>query len=190
MSEKKAEAAPKAAPAKSNRLVVMGAAAFLVVGGGGGGFWYWSRAARAEAKAGASHKDAKHSKHGKADEEEDPTEEAEDEAPEGPEAEGGVISLEPFLVNLADKGGSRFLRATLKLVVADEKKAEKLSKNPAVIGRLRSAILELLTVQTADTLVTAEGKAALRKEIRKRASPLTGGVKVTDVLFADFVVQF
>ena len=91
---------------------------------------------------------------------------------------------------LADPSGSRYLRTSLKLVVADEKKAEELAKNEVVVTRARSAILELLTTQTADELVTADGKAALKKAICERVSPLTGGSEVTDVLFSDFVVQF
>ena len=56
--------------------------------------------------------------------------------------------------------------------------------------RMRSAILELLSQQTAENLVTAEGKTSLKETIAEHISPLTGGVKVSDVLFSDFVVQF
>ena len=45
--------------------------------------------------------------------------------------------------------------------------------------RARSAILELLSVQTAEELVTPAGKSAIKKAICERVSPLTGGVQVT-----------
>jgi flagellar basal body-associated protein FliL len=56
--------------------------------------------------------------------------------------------------------------------------------------QLRSAILDLLTVQTSDLLTTPDGKAALKKSITERLSPLVEGAEVQDVLFSDFVIQF
>jgi flagellar protein FliL len=166
MSDKKAtEAEPQKAgtPAKSGKTFIIIGAVVLLLAGGGGGFWWFSRGAHAAALA-------------------EPKKEA-------AEAGGGVVPLEPFLVNLADKSGTRYLRTTLKLIVPDEKTAERLAKNDVAITRARSAILELLTTETADQLVTAEGKTVLKKAIGERVSPLVG-VQVTDVLFADFVVQF
>ena len=52
----------------------------------------------------------------------------------------------------------------------------------------RSAILELLTTKTAEELMTADGKTALKKEIAERASKAFR-FKVNDVLLAEFVVQ-
>jgi flagellar basal body-associated protein FliL len=52
----------------------------------------------------------------------------------------------------------------------------------------RSAILELLTTKTAEELMSAEGKTALKKEIAARASQAFR-FKVNDVLLAEFVVQ-
>src|SRR5262249_35178434 len=132
-------------------------------GGGGAGFWWWSR----PAQAAGGQKQKQH------------------EQAEG----GGIVPLEPFTVNLAE-GGSRYLRTTLKLVVEDEKKAKHLAENEVAVSRMRSAVLELLTQQKAEHLVTAEGKAELKKTICEQLSHMTGGTEVTDVLFSDFVVQF
>ena len=38
--------------------------------------------------------------------------------------EAGLITLEPFTVNLADPGGSRFLRLSVRLVVESPKEGE------------------------------------------------------------------
>jgi flagellar FliL protein len=54
----------------------------------------------------------------------------------------------------------------------------------------RSAILELLAIQTAGTLATPEGKQALKKAIIERVSAIFPDAKVTDVYFSEFVVQF
>jgi flagellar FliL protein len=113
---------------------------------------------------------------------------AHDATPEsGPQ---GLLSLDPFVVNLADQGGSRFLRVNVRLVVGAPEQAERVQKNDIALMRVRSSILELLTQQTADKLVTPDGKAALKHAIATRVEPVLEGTKVTDVLFSDFVVQF
>ena len=111
-------------------------------------------------------------------------------AEKAPEVEHGLISFEPFVVNLADQGGSRFLRVSVRLVIGSVVEAEKIQKSDVALMRVRSGIIELLTQQTADTLVTVEGKAALKLAIAARVEPLIQPAKVTDVLFSDFVVQF
>ena len=102
----------------------------------------------------------------------------------------GLLSLDPFVVNLADQGGSRFLRVSIRLLVGSPEHAEHLQKDDVTLMRVRSAILDLLTEQTADRLVTADGKTALRQAIAARVEPVLDDTKVTDVLFSDFVVQF
>jgi flagellar basal body-associated protein FliL len=102
----------------------------------------------------------------------------------------GLVPFEPFLVNLADAGGHRFLKATIQLVMESPAEAEHVEKTPVVHMAVRSAILELLTQQSAPALVTAEGKQALKAAIQARVSGSLKGQKVVDVLFSEFVVQF
>jgi flagellar basal body-associated protein FliL len=59
-----------------------------------------------------------------------------------------------------------------------------------VKAKIRSAILERLAQETSDQLVTPEGKAALKKVIAEEAAHAAHELKVTDVLFSEFVVQF
>lgn len=114
---------------------------------------------------------------------------AEAQAPPPVAAATGLVALEPFLVNLADADAGRFLRVSMSLVVADEAAAKAVTGNSVVLMRVRSALLELLTEQTAAALVTPDGKNALKTLIQERAAEVAG-VAVADVLFADFVVQF
>lgn len=103
----------------------------------------------------------------------------------------GLVKFEPFLVNLADEGGNRFLKANLQLVVPSEEVAQHIHEKPVVLSHLRSAILELLTLQSATALVTPEGKDALKTAIKARVGQhLSKDQQVMDVLFAEFVVQF
>lgn len=104
--------------------------------------------------------------------------------------ERGVVAFDPFVVNLADAHVSRFLRVTLQLVLADAEQATKLEESKISLLQARSAILELLTMQTSERLITSEGKTALRAAIVERVSHAIEPMEVVDVLFSDFVVQF
>ena len=151
-----------AAPAKKSRkLLVMILGGVVVLGGlGGGAVWYTRRAPAAG--------EAAHVK----------------------PPERGILAFEPFVVNLADPSASRFLRTTVQLIVTSELEAEHVKKTPVVMMEARGAILELLTVQTSDALVTPGGKTKLKKAIGEAVGPALEHVKVVDVLFSDFVVQF
>jgi flagellar FliL protein len=109
---------------------------------------------------------------------------------EAAHVERGVVAFDPFVVNLADASVSRFLRVSLQLVLADEEQAAKLEESKIALLQARSTILELLTTQTSDTLVTPDGKSALRASIVERVTHAIQPLKVVDVLFSDFVVQF
>jgi flagellar FliL protein len=104
--------------------------------------------------------------------------------------ERGVVPFEPFLVNLSDPGGNRFLKATIQVVVDSEAEAKHVEANTALMSHARSAILELLTEQNAQALVTAEGKKKLKEAIASAVAGVLKKQKVVDVLFSEFVVQF
>jgi len=165
----KAEGAAADVPPKpkSKLPLIAGAAVLVLVGAGGGGYWWWSHRAPADPKAKAEEKVEPHT----------------------PE-DAGVVGFEPFVANLADEGGTRFLRASLKLVVAGAETAKEVEENAVEHAILQSAILEILTVHTAEQLVKPEGKAALKKEILEKTGHVLHSAKVTDVLFTEFVVQF
>lgn len=139
----------------------------LVAGAGGAGFWWSQRGVTAEGKAPAAAA-----------------------ALAVPAVGKGIVSFQPFLANLADPGGNRFLRTSVQLVVPEAAQGDEISKDDVTLMRLRSAILEILTEQTADQLVTPDGKTKLKKAIKDRATTILGTVPVVDVLFSDFVVQF
>jgi flagellar FliL protein len=155
------------------KKILIFATLFLVLAGGGGaGAWWWFHRAEAEAAPADGHAPA-----AKVEPEHDPS-------------DSGVLVMEPFLVNLADQDSPRFLRATLRLVVADKEHAEHLAEDEVAKARIRSAILELLTTQKSTDLVTPDGKAALKKSILGATGKMLKEAKVVDVLFSEFVVQF
>jgi flagellar FliL protein len=190
MSQAAATPAPEAGKngkkkGKGKLLIVLVAALVLALGGGGAAYFFLGRgdAANATGKSTAKGGDG-HAAAG-------------DDADAGDEAhEPAVVALPTFTVNLADKESPRYLRTTVSLLIKDAEKAATLSGGgehkaagePVRIAMARSAILELLTTKTADELMTAEGKTALKKEIAERASKAFR-FKVNDVLLAEFVVQ-
>lgn len=133
----------------------------LMLGGGGAG-WYFMTGQAATAEA----KEEEH-------EEEEPAE---------------VIEFQPFVVNLADPGVSRFLRVSLSLVVRSHEAALAL-EDRVTQTRVRSGLLDLLSQQTSDVLVTPEGKAKLKEAILASATK-AAEQKVSDVYFSEFIVQF
>jgi len=171
---------------KGKLLVILVATLVLALGGGGAAWFFMARADAANA---ARQKTA--GDHGAGHANGDAVEE---EAADGHEP--AVVALPTFTVNLADKDAPRYLRTTVSLVVNDTEKAASLSGSaehkpgaePVRIAMARSAILELLTTKTAEELMSAEGKTALKKEIAVRASKAFR-FTVNDVLLAEFVVQ-
>lgn len=158
-------------PKSSGRkwLMIAVAAVLLVAIGAGAYFWGASRSAVAEA----------------AEVEPEP-------APEGDEAAmpGGIVTLSPFTVNLADRESSRFLRITIELAVATADESTALTTDTVRLTRARAGIIEVLTMQTSEALTTLEGKAALKAALIEVINPAVAPTEVMDVLFTDFVIQF
>ncbi len=102
----------------------------------------------------------------------------------------GIVTFEPFIVNLADAGGRRFLRINVRLLVPEEEEGKHLQENKVTIERLRAAILDLLSTQTSEQVSSPDGKAALKHAIAEHAKPILEHTEVVDVLFSDFVVQY
>lgn len=165
-----APAAAEAAPKKSRRglFLIAGVALIVLMGGGGAAYWMYAKGAPAEGEA-AGEAEAKE------EEEHEP---------------GAAVPLEPFVVNLADPGGLNFLRVNLSLVVENEEQALLFEESAVTKMTVRSAVLELLALQSADKLITPAGKAELKKAIAEAAGKAAPEVHVTDVLFSEFVVQF
>jgi flagellar protein FliL len=113
-----------------------------------------------------------------------------DAAPKKEKAPTGIVSFEPFVVNLADPGAPHFLRISVRLIVANEEEAKKIDESQVQLMRLRSAIVDLLSSETSQHIVTADGKNELKKQIAERAAKIVEPIEVADVLFSDFVVQY
>jgi len=137
-------------------------AVIVLAGGGGGAYWMYA---------------------GKGEGAESEAEHTESTTPPA------MINFDPFVVNLADPGGQRFLRVTFGLVVEGEDMAKEFAEDEVVRLRVRSSIIELLSRQHAAQLVTDQGKAGLKKAILEHAAHNAEHMKASDVLFSEFIVQ-
>ena len=104
-------------------------------------------------------------------------------------AEGATLTLEPFLVNLADKDTSRYLKINIQILVPNKEVSEKITTAGIHIPKIRDAILGILTTKVADDVITNEGKQKLKKEIIQKLYEFLPDKPAGDVFFTEFVVQ-
>jgi flagellar FliL protein len=158
---------------KSKRLIwiVIAAAALVVVGAGGLLLMKYLRPPQASASDGVD---------GAA-------------ANEGGEGSVGrvksTMTLDPFLVNLADQENTRFVKLTLRLGLDQPGIGERLAEDPVVVAATRDKIISILTTRTSEQILSSAGKDKLRAEIRDSLNPLLPKGKIVEVYIMDFVVQ-
>ncbi|HZE89514.1 MAG TPA: flagellar basal body-associated FliL family protein [Verrucomicrobiae bacterium] len=102
---------------------------------------------------------------------------------------GSLLNLEPFVVNLADPGGGRYVKCTFKLEVSDKPSLDAIQAEEAGIPKVRDRILALLSSRTAESLMTSQGKDLLKREVQARVNPLLRMGKIQEVYITEFLVQ-
>ncbi len=150
------EQEPKKKKSKNMMLIIIIAVAVVI--GGGGAFFFLTK----------SSGDKSHKK-----------EEAKKE-------EGVMFALEPFVVNLSDQNGNRFLKVSMQIEVAGPAVMESAkAKTP----QIRDSIITLLTSKTSEELMSPEGKLQLKDEINITANQILGDNSVKNVYLTEFVMQ-
>ena len=101
---------------------------------------------------------------------------------------GQVLTLDEFLVNLADPGSDHFLKVTVGLELSKEK-----GKTPETLKEdtplIRDAVLSSLASKTRDQVGPQTGREKLKAEIKKRVNEALGEDDVQGVYFTNFVTQ-
>ncbi|MDR1043992.1 MAG: flagellar basal body-associated FliL family protein [Candidatus Adiutrix sp.] len=103
------------------------------------------------------------------------------------EAAGPInVEFKPFIVNLGDGGGKRFLKLTLSVEAeSPEMETEINNKTP----QLRDLMLLLLSSLSYDDISTVDGKMRLRSQMLNRINTQLRSGKVRNIYFSEFVVQ-
>ncbi len=154
----------------SNKILVLliGVMMLLMLGLGGGLFMLWNQLsalnAQSVADAGAQ-----------------PDKVASLEQPLGP-----IFPLKTFIVNLADKGGTRYLRVTMDLELGNPELKNELNKR---LPQVRDSLLMILPSKRFEDISTVQGKTALRDEVLETLNGFLNQGKITNIYFKEFVVQ-
>ncbi len=137
-----------AAPKKGGKkLLIAAIAGVVLLAGGGAGAWFWMKGAEHDEEAAAA------------------------KAEEKRKAARVFVTLEPFVVNLADRESERYAQVGVVLEVEGKEVEGKVSaKMPAV----RNEILLLISSKLATDLTTRDGKEALAAEIALASARLLG----------------
>src|SRR5688572_12801398 len=164
-TEPKDKAAAGAAPKKSKMMLII--ILLLVVVAGAGGFFGW-KYFKAKADTTAHANPSGHEEEESDDEEKPKKSKKKKKEKEKGHGEGATVNFEPFLVNLADKEASRYVKTSIRLLVANKESAESIAKGETLMPRMRDTILTLLSTKTAEEMTSNEGKEKLKKEILEK----------------------
>ncbi len=164
--EPEAKTAEEGEPKKKSKLIL-----FIALGVGllllaGGGFFAYTKFLAPKPEPGTEQTEVK---------------------PEKPkDAIGQMFALEPFVVNLADPKGKRYLKVRMELELESAKALEKAEK---IKPKLRDLVIMMLTSLSFEEVMTPEGKIGIRDELVDRFNLVMKPDRVTNLYFTDFVVQ-
>ncbi len=190
MSDEKEESKEegKESKKKKSKLILIIIPVAVIILGGGGFFAYKTFLSpsgggeeQAAAESGGHGKKAE-KKHSKKKEEGGHGEGGDESSDEGP----AFFDLAPFVVNLQDNIGTRYLKLTVKLELDDPEVESELKGQ---LPKVRDALIILLSSKNYSEIGTVEGKYRLRDEIVKRINRLLRETSVRGAYFTDFVIQ-
>jgi flagellar FliL protein len=109
-----------------------------------------------------------------------------DEPPAAVPEETALAALDPFIANLADPSGKRYLRAVFEIEVSPPVVVEEMHKKTS---QLRDGILVIFTNKSYEEIRTTAGKGVLREEIVTEVNKIVTGGKARQIFFKEFIVQ-
>ena len=158
-AEKASARAPKK---KFMKLAIIGAGIVIILGGGFAGWKLFLHKGGDEGNVAAK------------------TEHAAKDTP------GHIVTLEPFIINLADPSEVIYLKIAVNLEVEYEIMTAEIQKR---MPQIRDAVLMLLTSKTADDVNNTGGKLKLQEDMVVRINHFLQTGKVKAVYFTEFVMQ-
>ena len=107
-------------------------------------------------------------------------------APAEQEKYGFIFPLDPFIVNLAGSGGSRFLKVNVSLKMSSPEVHLELRKN---ILKFRDSILFLLSSKSFEDIDSFQEQSKLEDEIMVHVNKLLTTGQVNGAYFTEFIIQ-
>lgn len=167
MADKETNAEAGAEQKSSKKmLIIIIAAVVILLGGGGAAFFLL-----------------------KGEDPESTTDSKPDTAATAPIAKGAIgpmVEIEPFIINILDDEGTRYLKAAITLETDNEPVVEEIAQR---MPQIRDAILLLVGNKTFGEVADLQGKLQLRSELRERLNKILTGGRVQKIYFTEFVVQ-
>jgi flagellar FliL protein len=99
---------------------------------------------------------------------------------------GEMLVMEPFVVNLADPKGKRYLKVKIELELANKEAVDKATK---ASPKLRDMVIMMLTSLGFEEIMTPEGKIRVRDELLIRFNEILQPDHIKNIYFTEFVVQ-
>lgn len=97
-----------------------------------------------------------------------------------------VYLLEPFIVNIKDKGQSRYLRTTIDLELDQNLTSEEINNK---IPILRHEINTLLGAKEFEDISTIQGKLFLKDEVVYHVNKTLDSGRIKDAFFTEFIIE-
>ena len=99
---------------------------------------------------------------------------------------GTMFDMDPFVVNLNETGGKRYLKSKIEIeFVGDELRLELTNRLP----QLRDVILLHLSSKTLDEIQSVDGKIELKNALIKRINQVLKQGDIRNLYFTQFVIQ-
>ena len=153
-------------------MILIGVTMVFMLGLGGGLFMMWNKLSAMETKTQGSAEDGEQA-------DQDTTVPVEDLL-------GPIFPLETFIVNLADKGGKRYLRITIDLELDSKDLESEVTKR---LPQVRDSILTILPTKHFEDISSAKGKTTLRDQMLERINGMLARGQITNIYFKEFVIQ-
>ncbi len=99
---------------------------------------------------------------------------------------GVMFPLDPFIVNLADSKGKRFLKVTVSLELSAPEVHAEIKEN---LQKITDSILVLLSSKTFEDVYSVQGKFKLKDEIATRVNRFLVRGHIKDAYFTEFIIQ-
>jgi flagellar FliL protein len=96
-----------------------------------------------------------------------------------------IMNFEPFIVNLTNTAGNRYLKVTINIEMDSGSMEEAKTRN----AQIRDSIITLLSSKSYADVGSVSGKYQLRDEIAARMNLILEEGKVKSVYFTEFVIQ-
>ncbi len=191
MADKKALPEGEAPPKKSGfkKFIIIFLVLLIIGAAGAGGAYWWFYMRSPAVPAEDANQETQPPKEGekgqvKTDEGKAPSARI-DRQSNLPRSMGQVLPLPPFVVNLSDPTGKRYLRLGMEVEVNQDVAASIKSQE----AKIRDAVIVLLAGKTFADIASAEGKILLKAEVASRLNQILGGAYVVRVYFTEFVVE-